>query len=169
MTQVQAPSAAESLDDRMRSVAEAVRRELLALVDEVAGKNVRPTSLSRILGIDKNLANRLVRAIRAEDALDMLVLAPSPHGLRIFVDAVDRAADAPARCEAARRSIEQVQLLNDEFTGGRAALVAAIGAGRPSGPHLHVRAERPVPIRSRHPRPVPSHRSMSKQAGRRSG
>ncbi len=131
MTQVQVPSVAGSLDDRMRSVAEAVRRELLALVEKVAGPNVRPTSLSRMLGIDKNLANRLVRAIRADDALDMLVLAPSPHGLRIFVDAVDRAADVPAQCEAARSAIEQVQLLNDEFPGGRAALVAAIGAERP--------------------------------------
>ena len=51
MTQVQVPSVAGSLDDRMRSVAEAVRRELLALVDQVAGRNVRPTTLSRMLGI----------------------------------------------------------------------------------------------------------------------
>ncbi len=132
MMEVAAPNVGGNIEERMRSVAEGVRLDLSALVDEVAGSNVRPTSLSRMLGIDKNLANRLLRAIRADDALEMLASAPSPQGLRIFIDAADRAGDVRVQCESARRSIERVQLLNDEFPGGRSALVAVIGAGRPN-------------------------------------
>lgn len=120
------------LDARSRSIAVGLRDSLEPIVRKVVGGGGRPAALSRGLEIDRTLAARVLRAIRADDTVQVLQEIPAPNGLRIFLDAAARVG-VDARLRA--RAIEHVQMfeqLIDEFPGGRSALDAALAEWDPS-------------------------------------
>jgi len=104
-----------------------LRASLTPLVRHSLGSGIRPASLARALSIDRTLAARVLRAIRADDSVQLLHEIPAPGGLRIFLDASSAAGAAAKLCEAAAHSVRQFEQLIDEFTGGRAGLDAALG------------------------------------------
>ncbi len=120
------------LDARSRSIAVGLRDSLEPIVRKVVGGGGRPAALSRGLEIDRTLAARVLRAIRADDTVQVLQEIPAPNGLRIFLEAAARVG-VDARLRA--RAIEHVQMfeqLIDEFPGGRSALDAALAEWDPS-------------------------------------
>ncbi len=113
-------------------VAANLRRSLQPIVASVAGKNARPAVLARNLGIDKTLAARVVRSLRSADTATFLHQIPAPHGLRIFLDAADKAGvDGEVRARGAE-CIREFEVLIGEFPGGRSALDAALAGLSPA-------------------------------------
>lgn len=113
-------------------VAANLRHSLQPIVASVAGKNARPAVLARNLGIDKTLAARVVRSLRSGDTATFLHEIPAPHGLRIFLDAADKAGvDAGSRARSAE-CIRDFEVLIGEFPGGRSALDAALAGLSPA-------------------------------------
>lgn len=113
-------------------VAANLRQSLQPIVATIAGKNARPAVLARNLGIDKTLAARVVRSLRSGDTATFLHEIPAPHGLRIFLDAADRAGvDAGSRARGAE-CIREFEVLIGEFPGGRSALDAALAGLSPA-------------------------------------
>lgn len=113
-------------------VAANLRRSLQPIVATVAGKNARPAVLARNLGIDKTLAARVVRSLRSVDTATFLHQIPAPHGLRIFLDAADKAGvDADTRARGVE-CIREFEVLIGEFPGGRSALDAALAGLSPA-------------------------------------
>ncbi len=122
------PEAETTTGARLQAVAEELREELLPIVSAAAGPAGRPSTLVRELGIDKSLASRLTRALRADDPLEFMYLLPAPTGLRIFLRAaVEGGIDGEA-CGEALSSVGRFQALIDETPGGRGTLDAAISA-----------------------------------------
>lgn len=122
---------ARALDARSREVAESLRAALTPLVEEAAGQGARPATLARSLEIDRTLAARIVRSVRSRDSLLVLQEIPSPHGLRIFIDAARQAGLSESKCAAAAEIVRQFEHLIHEFPGGRSALDAAVAAWAP--------------------------------------
>lgn len=114
-----------TLQERARVIADQLRERLSPIVVDIAGVGMRPAALARGLAIDRTLAARVVRAIRAEDHVTFLNEIPAPGGLRILLDAArERVGDEA--CDAAAESVRSFARLIDEFPGGRSALDAAM-------------------------------------------
>lgn len=127
-----APVGKGPLDVRSRTIATGLRDSLEPIVRNLVGTGGRPAALSRGLEIDRTLAARLIRAIRADDTVQVLQEIPAPNGLRIFLDAAERVGvDARLRSKAAEHVARFEQLI-DEFPGGRSALDAALAEWDPS-------------------------------------
>jgi hypothetical protein len=92
----------------------------------VAGDALRPSRLVSRLEIDKSLASRLARGMRSESPFELVHFIPSPAGLRIFLDAAERAGVDGDLCKQARRAVRDFQNLLDELPGGRSALDSLI-------------------------------------------
>ena len=118
-------AATRSLTDRARDAAAELRRCLVPLIRQIVGTGLRPSFLARETGIDKTLAARLIRAIRATDDVTFLHEIPAPGGLRIFLEA---AGDLMTELDRAstHEAISNFERLIDDFQGGRSALEAAL-------------------------------------------
>lgn len=114
-----------TLQERTSTVAAQLRERLLPIVVEIAGVRMRPAALARGLSIDRTLAARVVRAMRAEDHVTFMQEIPAPGGLRILLDAA-RAVVGDEACDEAGESVQLFSRLIDEFPGGRVALDAAM-------------------------------------------
>ncbi|MCK4513344.1 hypothetical protein KAW64_16465, partial [bacterium] len=109
-------------------MADDLRGHLDPIIREVAGSRPRPSRLVSELGIDKSLASRLTRALRADDPLEFMHLLPSPTGLGIFLSAARSAGISRDVCRAAEDSVDGFRFLLEALPGGRATLDAAISA-----------------------------------------
>ncbi|MCK4408607.1 MAG: hypothetical protein KAW67_00890, partial [Candidatus Eisenbacteria sp.] len=127
------------LEDRIRSVADDLRGSLDPIVREVAGSRPRPSRLVTELDIDKSLASRLTRALRADEPQEFMHLVPSPTGLGMFLTAARSAGISRDVCRAADRSVDNFRFLLEALPGGRATLDAAISA---SSGEARARSER---------------------------
>ena len=114
-----------SLIDRIEETGGAIRRPLALLIEAIGGRPPRPTRMIRSIGLDKSLASRLVRALRADSDLEFMHLVPAPTGLRIFADRARATSDLPPIQEL-ESAIDQFQELLDGTPGGRAAIDALI-------------------------------------------
>ena len=125
MPSVASSSETEALLARIGQTGQALRRYLTPLLEEIGGTPPRPARIVRSTGLDKSLASRLVRALRATSDLEFMHLIPSPTGLRILSDRVkeDVGEEGVSDLETA---IDLFQELLDSVPGGRAAVDALI-------------------------------------------
>src|SRR5499427_8223096 len=116
---------------RIEASGRELRRAITSVLEAVAGPRPRPTRVARAIGLDKSLASRLVRSVRATSDMDLMHFVPSPGGLHIFADLALRHAD-PASVDHLRAAADRFSELLDAAPGGRAAIGAQI-EGRPPG------------------------------------
>ena len=128
MAHVSSSGTETKLEDRIHSIAEDLRRHLEPIIREIAGSRPRPSRLVSELDIDKSLASRLTRAIRADDPSEFIHLLPSPTGLSIFLSAARTAGINKETCRAAEDSVDGFRFLLEALPGGRATLDAALSA-----------------------------------------
>ena len=102
-----------------------LRRAIGTVLEAVAGPRPRPTRVAHAIGLDKSLASRLVRSVRATSDMDLMHFVPSPGGLHIFADLARRYAD-PASIEHLRAAADRFAELLDAVPGGRASIDAEI-------------------------------------------
>jgi hypothetical protein len=102
-----------------------LRRAIVSVLEAVAGPRPRPTRVARAIGLDKSLASRLVRSVRATSDMDLMHFVPSPGGLHIFADLARKHAD-PASIEHLRAAADRFAELLDVVPGGRASIDAQI-------------------------------------------
>jgi hypothetical protein len=121
-----------ALNVRSRVIAEGLRESLDPIVRKVVGGGGRPAALARTLEIDRTLAARILRAIRADDTVQVLQEIPAPNGLRIVLDAAARVGVDSRLRSRAGENVQKFEQLIDEFAGGRSALDAALAEWDPS-------------------------------------
>lgn len=117
------------VERRLPELDASLRLNLRAVAIAVTGPSLRPSKLVARLRLDKSLASRLVRALRAETTLERIHFLPSPTGLRKFLDAAEAADADRALCAAARETVEEFQNLIEDIPGGRATLETWISQG----------------------------------------
>ena len=118
---------------RIEELGTALRGALAAVAGEVGGPNPRPVTLSKALRIDDSLSARLLRSIRAGDALSALRELPAPQGLRLFLEAAARRGLSSQVQRQTGSMIDQFEVLLSEMPLGRASLDTAIDGWLPSG------------------------------------
>ncbi len=122
------PASDADIDAQIKTVAEDLRETLSAVAVGVTGAAIRPARLVRDLGIDKSLASRLARGLRASTAYELIHFLPAPTGLRIYLRAAAQAGVPRALTARAERAVDAFQALLDGLPGGRAALDTLISA-----------------------------------------
>ena len=110
---------------RIEATGRELRRAINSVLEAVAGPRPRPTRVARATGLDKSLASRLVRSVRATSDMDLMHFVPSPGGLHIFADLARKHAD-PASIEHLRAAADRFAELLDVVPGGRASIDAQI-------------------------------------------
>jgi hypothetical protein len=110
---------------RIDAIGRELRQALTSVLEAVAGPRPRPTKVARAIGLDKSLASRLVRSVRATSDMDLMHFVPSPGGLHIFADLARKHAD-PASIEHLRAAADRFAELLDAVPGGRASIDAQI-------------------------------------------
>src|SRR5262245_1043311 len=118
------PTPVQEIRRRAMEVGERLRAALLEVAHEIGGPTLRPSRFVDVLGIDKSLASRISRSLRAESVTELLHLTPSPMGLGLFLDAATRrristTAEALRR---ARTAVAEFQEFLGHVSGGRAGL-----------------------------------------------
>lgn len=81
-----------------------------------------PQSIVREIGLNKNLAWKISRIVQAEEASSALELMPGGSGIKIFLDAIDRAGVSAAQIQQARKAVDAYEELIRTHSGDRTTL-----------------------------------------------
>ncbi len=119
------------LQNRIRQVASSLRNALQAIVDAIEGRPNRPVALAGALDLDKNLAGRVLAAIKEGDPLAVAHRLPAPQGLRLFLAASAKRRVPPEILSEAEEVVGEFETLITQDTGDRDALDAMISGWMP--------------------------------------
>lgn len=120
-TQVKPLTEAER--ERAASLGERFREEFTRLLTSLPRSGASALSLSRDLGLDRNLCHRLCSALEQNnDSLYMLTKLPGPQSLHAFIVAAREkgGANCAPLCKAAAAATERFDLLIRELGGSQA-------------------------------------------------
>ena len=98
----------------------------LAGVLGAASQSPRPSDLVRRFGLDKSIASRLSRSLRADSPYEFLHFVPSPAGLALVLASIERRSPSGEAMRQARARVQEFDDLLASFPGGRSALDALI-------------------------------------------
>lgn len=124
---------------RIEQLGSRMRAEFSAILQELTNLSIRPADLGRLLQIDKTLAARLLRSVRADNPLATAREAPAPQGLRLFLDAAARAGAHPEKIAAGHAVVQDFVALLDSLPLGRSSFDTAVDGWLPDS---GARAER---------------------------
>lgn len=101
------------------------------VLGSIPGGPVGPQALATRLGIDKVLASRLLKALRASDPLSVVNRAPGPEPLRRVLDAAEGLGVEKSRIARARAAVDEFERLIRDEVGDRSSLDAILAAWVP--------------------------------------
>jgi hypothetical protein len=119
------------LQGRIEDVGERLAITLSAVADALPAAPHGPQSLAELLGIDKVLASRLLKALRTKDPLAVVHHVPGPEPLRRFLRAGRRRGADPALVRSALEAVEAFETLIRQDAGDRSSLSSFISAWLP--------------------------------------
>lgn len=106
-------------------------QSLLAVIDLVSERPVNVSALGRKLGLNRVTVSKLLTAIGAESADELLAVIPGPESLRSAVLAAEQHGVDESVSSPAIEAIDSFATMIREQYGTRASLVAALGSGSP--------------------------------------
>lgn len=118
----------QTLDNDLRSAINQLRGNLVDLLGSVPTDPLRPQEMSRQLGIDKSLAwkvSRLIRAIEPSEALQHL---PGEAAFDIFLNAASKAGAASQRIRETRSLLASFWKIVEQRIGDRPTLELVLDA-----------------------------------------
>ncbi len=113
------------------TASERLGRSLSSLIGAVTEQPCRPSDLARTLGINKDLASRVVNAVTIADPLASAYAMPGPAPLRTLVQSAKRRGAAQPLVEEADSAIDAYERMLSEQVGDKTGLDALIGAWLP--------------------------------------
>ncbi|MBI5863028.1 MAG: hypothetical protein HZB38_00675 [Planctomycetes bacterium] len=120
----------DTLETRAARVGQQLASSFSGLLDAIAPGHGGPVTVARLLGVDKVLASRLLKAARNRDPVAVLQLMPGPDPLRRVLRAATRHAEAEVLANAQSAVTEFEDLIRRE-AGDRSALEAMLSAWLP--------------------------------------
>jgi hypothetical protein len=111
-----------SFESHAEQVVLRLRTALGAIIDGLPGSVRRPHELQKALGIDKNLAWRIVRVVEAKDAFELGRHIPGRSAMRSFLNAAADCVDETL-IEAAQKADEGFERLIELHAGDRASML----------------------------------------------
>lgn len=120
-----------NLEKRILTVGHALSSSIWDVAQAVPKKPKGPAELARILGIDKVLASRVLKATKNKDPIAALHMMPGPEPLRRFIKAAGKQGVDSPFLQKARTAVDDFESLIREGAGDRSALDAIISAWLP--------------------------------------
>ncbi len=117
----------------------AVRVALTDLLANLGGSASVALSVAREIGIDKTLAWRMLRLVRATDPYEAIAHVPGPTGLRILIESFEQGGAEPADLKALRAAAEGFDAMVTAHAGDRPTLdliLVSSAPGRMDGKQL---------------------------------
>jgi hypothetical protein len=124
-------ASADAAAERIRTTGSGLATALRALLDELPGRPQRPAELGRMLGLNRDISGRVLKASAARNGLEVIHVVPGPEPLRTLVRAAARRGVAPATTAAVDEAIDRFDRLIRDDAGTRSALDAMIVARLP--------------------------------------
>lgn len=121
----------EGLDVRIGSTGGELLDTLGAALEGLSAKPSGPQALATRLGIDKVLASRLLKAVRAGDPISAVHRMPGPEPLRRVIAGLEAQGVAAGVVAKARRAVDRFESLIRHDLGDRGALDAIVSAWVP--------------------------------------
>ncbi len=118
-------------DTRIATLGRRLQSTFGAILDAVAAPPQNPQLLVHALGVDKVLASRLLKALRADDPLAAVHHAPGPEPLRRVARAARRRSVDAELVRGALAAVDEFEELVRLLGGDRASLAAIISASLP--------------------------------------
>lgn len=120
-----------ALEAEIVSIGSALISTLQALTDSVRASTTGPKALAAALSLDKVLASRLLKALRAGEPIASMYYMPGPDPLRALVRAALRHGVAADVCAAAAEAVERFEWLIQRQVGDRSLLDSILSAWIP--------------------------------------
>lgn len=111
--------------------AQRLGRSIEAILVQVAGTPCRPSAVSKALGVNKDIASRVVNAVTTSDPLAAAYSMPGPVPLRSLVRSAERRGAPTPMVEEAQEAIDAFERMLAEHAGDKTGLNALIGAWLP--------------------------------------
>lgn len=121
-------------DPELHVVVTASRRlgsSLDALIGAVSDTPARPSDLIKSLGINKDLASRVLSAVVASDPLTSAYIMPGPAPLRTMIRKAKRKGAPHATVQEAHDAVDAFERMLTEQVGDKTGLNAYLGAWLP--------------------------------------
>ncbi|MDX9912866.1 MAG: hypothetical protein RBS39_13665 [Phycisphaerales bacterium] len=112
-------------------VSDALSSAFRNLIDELNGQSSRPTDISRLLGVNKNLAHRVCTSLNKSEPLAALLAMPGPGPLKRLVDRASGHGASAKTCLEARRAIYEFDELIRSVAGDRTSFDSIISSWVP--------------------------------------
>jgi hypothetical protein len=116
---------------RIRETGDGLAAALRELLNELPGRPQRPKELGRILGLNRDISGRVLKAAAARDGLEVVHVAPGPEPLRTLARAASRRGVASGTLSAVDEAVDRFDRLIRDDAGTRTALHAMIVARVP--------------------------------------
>lgn len=123
--------AGPALEAEIVAIGAALTKTLEGLLSAVARTGSGPVALAAALGLDKVLASRVLKALRAADPIAALFFMPGPEPLRAFVRAAARRGAPKALTDEAAFAIDRFEWLIQRQVGDRSLLDSILSAWIP--------------------------------------
>jgi len=120
-----------TVEKRFSAVGEALAESILAAIRGLPDSTQGPAELARLLGIDKVLASRVLKAAINRDPIASLHLMPGPEPLRKFIRASGKRGLPQPLQEKALNAVDSFEALIRNEAGDRLAMDAIISAWLP--------------------------------------
>lgn len=120
-----------ALEARILRAGRALSEALAELVAAIPGRPRGPGELGEVLGIDKVLGSRLLKATSHHDPIAVLQLAPGPNPLRRVARAAAKSGVSEDVVARVGRAIDEFDQLIREEAGDRSGLQAMISGWLP--------------------------------------
>lgn len=119
------------LERRINEAGEALLNSFVRVIDQIPGGDAGPQRLSKELGIDKVLASRMLKAVRAPDPMSVVHRVPGPEPMRRVIKASSKLGVNPEDIKNAGDAIDRFETLIRTEVGDRSALDAILSAWVP--------------------------------------
>jgi hypothetical protein len=130
-TPVPVPTPVAALDVRIGNTGDELLTSIGAALEGLSERPSGPQALATRLGIDKVLASRLLKAVRAGDPISAVHRMPGPEPLRRVLAGLESQGVPAGVVATARRAVDRFESLIRHDIGDRAALDAIVSAWVP--------------------------------------
>ncbi len=125
------PCSERDLNASVSSVGVRLAEAFRQFMEALPGRPQRPQELARALGVDKNVAHRLVTALKQKDPIATAYIIPGPQPLRRIVQAGVSRGLSPDVAGPAESAVSEFDALIRQEGGDRSGLDAIISAWLP--------------------------------------
>ncbi len=119
------------LEAEIAAIGDRLVASIRGVIEGLPARTVGPLALARLLGVDKVLASRVLKATRARDVIAATHAMPGPEPLRRLVRAAGKRGADAARLAEAGAAIDGFEALIRDRLGDRSLLDAVLSSWVP--------------------------------------